>query len=115
MPLDIPSYLLGKKSGGGGGTSDYDSLENKPQINSVTLTGDKSLADLGIEPFTGTDGVETGTAGFVPAPATTDEGKYLKSDGTWATAGGTTITYGNTDLTPGVSPLDEGAFYFYYE
>lgn len=51
MPIDIPSYLLGKKSGGGGGggTSDYDSLENKPQINGVTLSGNKTAEDLGIE------------------------------------------------------------------
>lgn len=33
--------------------------------------------------FTGTDGVDAGTAGKVPAPATTDAGKYLKADGTW--------------------------------
>ena len=36
------------ESGGGGGTSDYSDLTNKPQINSVTLSGNKSLADLGI-------------------------------------------------------------------
>lgn len=35
-------------SGGGGGTSDYSDLDNKPQINNVTLVGNKSLADLGI-------------------------------------------------------------------
>ena len=34
--------------GGGGGTTDYSELTNKPQINSVTLTGNKSLSDLGI-------------------------------------------------------------------
>ena len=34
---------------GGGGTSDYTDLINKPQINSVTLTGNKSLSDLGIQ------------------------------------------------------------------
>lgn len=34
--------------GGGGGTSDYSELSNKPKINSVTLTGNKSLEDLGI-------------------------------------------------------------------
>ena len=34
--------------GGSGGTSDYDQLENRPQINDVILTGNKSLADLGI-------------------------------------------------------------------
>jgi hypothetical protein len=37
--------------------------------------------------FTGTDGVNAGAAGLVPAPATTDAGKFLKSDGTWAEAG----------------------------
>lgn len=36
-------------SGGSGGTSDYTQLENKPQINSVELTGDKTLDDLGIQ------------------------------------------------------------------
>lgn len=34
--------------GGSGGTSDYDQLSNRPQINSVTLTGNKSLSDLDI-------------------------------------------------------------------
>lgn len=34
-------------SGGGGGTSNYNDLSNKPSINSVTLSGDKSLSDLG--------------------------------------------------------------------
>lgn len=33
---------------GGGGTSDYTDLENKPSINNVTLSGNKSLNDLGI-------------------------------------------------------------------
>lgn len=31
------------------GTLDYTELSNKPQINSVTLTGNKSAADLGLE------------------------------------------------------------------
>ena len=34
--------------GEGGGTSDYSDLTNKPQIAGVTLSGDKSLHDLGI-------------------------------------------------------------------
>lgn len=33
---------------GGGGTTDYTQLTNKPQINSVELSGNKSLSDLGI-------------------------------------------------------------------
>jgi len=35
------------QSGGGGGTSDYTDLTNKPSINNVALIGDKSLSDLG--------------------------------------------------------------------
>lgn len=31
----------------GGGTEDYDELENRPQIGGVTLTGNKTLHDLG--------------------------------------------------------------------
>lgn len=40
------------------------------------------------EDFVGTDGVNAGTAGLVPAPTTSDTDKYLKSDGTWATVSG---------------------------
>lgn len=36
------------RGGGGGGTSDYTELDNKPQINSVTLSGNKSASDLGL-------------------------------------------------------------------
>lgn len=34
--------------GSGGGTSDYTGLTNKPQINSIELTGDKTADDLGL-------------------------------------------------------------------
>ena len=34
--------------GGGGGTSNYNDLSNKPQINGVTLTGNKTSSDLGL-------------------------------------------------------------------
>ena len=33
----------------GQGTLDYESLENKPQVNGVTLIGDMSASDLGLE------------------------------------------------------------------
>ena len=36
------------KGGGSGGTTNYEALNNKPKINNVELTGNKSLADLGI-------------------------------------------------------------------
>ena len=37
---------------GGGGTDDYNSLTNQPKINNVTLRGNKTLEDLGINPLT---------------------------------------------------------------
>lgn len=42
--LDDIATLL---ENGAGGTTDYSDLTNKPSINGVTLSGDKSLADLG--------------------------------------------------------------------
>lgn len=36
--------------GGGGGTSDYTNLTNKPKINNVELNGNKTSSDLGIQP-----------------------------------------------------------------
>lgn len=39
--------------GGSGGTSDYTDLTNKPKINNVELSGNKSLSDLGITNFSG--------------------------------------------------------------
>ena len=36
------------KGKGGGGSSNYNDLSNKPQINGVTLSGNKSLADIGV-------------------------------------------------------------------
>ena len=38
------------ESGGGGGTSDYTDLSNKPQINGHTLSGNQSASDLGLAP-----------------------------------------------------------------
>lgn len=40
----------GDSGSGGSGTSDYSALTNKPQINSVELSGNKTLSDLGIQP-----------------------------------------------------------------
>lgn len=55
----------------------------------VTITGNViSATDTTYSNFVGTDGTAAGTAGLVPAPATTDAGKFLKADGTWDTAGG---------------------------
>lgn len=36
------------KGSGSGGTTDYNDLENKPQINSTTLSGNKTTSDLNL-------------------------------------------------------------------
>lgn len=96
--------------GGGGGTSDFNDLSNRPKYNGSDMTGSTNIpevktytagsnvsisdqnvisaTDTTYSNFTGTDGTAAGTAGLVPAPATTDVGKFLKADGTWDTAGG---------------------------
>lgn len=44
----IPTGTLLGTLSVGAGTTDYNGLENKPQINNVTLSGNKSAADLGL-------------------------------------------------------------------
>lgn len=41
------AVLLAKIKSGGGGTKNYNDLTNKPTINGVELTGEKSLEDIG--------------------------------------------------------------------
>ena len=73
-------------------TFNYDSRELQSKLTAgtnVTITGTTiSATDTTYSNFTGTDGQAAGAAGLVPAPATTDDGKYLKADGTWATLPG---------------------------
>lgn len=46
--IDEVKGALKRPSGDGGGTTDYDSLENKPSINNVPLTGNKNTVDLNL-------------------------------------------------------------------
>lgn len=67
--------------------------------NNITIAGNNviSATDTTYSDFTGTDGTAAGVAGLVPAPATTDAGKFLKADGTWDTAGGAANNINSTD------------------
>lgn len=69
---------------------DTDTIQEKLTAGSnVSISGNTiSATDTTYLNFTGTDGTAVGTAGLVPAPATTDAGKFLKADGTWDSAGG---------------------------
>jgi hypothetical protein len=128
----------GGGGGGGGGTTytagdgiditdntisvDTDTIQEKLTAGSnITISDDTiSATDTTYSAFTGTDGTSAGTAGLVPAPATTDAGKFLKADGTWDTAGGggavktlTTADYNYPTNTPdGIALwlLDEGQY-----
>lgn len=42
-------YKLSEGGSGGGGTTNYNDLTNKPSINGVTLSGNKTTNDLGID------------------------------------------------------------------
>ncbi|MCM1324144.1 MAG: hypothetical protein NC218_08275 [Acetobacter sp.] len=68
--LDMRVEAL-EDQGGGGGTSNYEQLTNKPQINGVELVGDKSDEELGVErlftanaPLRKEDVVQTSIKGF---------------------------------------------------
>ena len=95
----VKTYNLGG-GGGGGGTSDYTDLDNKPQINSVTLTGNKTGEDLGLltNKATGTDalsliGSATTKAGAVNIGNTSSAATaYNVAIGQNASAGGNNVS-----------------------
>lgn len=82
---------------GGGGTSDYDDLTDKPKINNVTLSGNKSTSDLSIH-----DVPSGGTSGQVLSKASGTD-----YDLTWTTPSGVQIktetVSGNTNGNGAIS------------
>lgn len=76
---------------------------------SIDSSNEISATDTTYSNFVGTDGVDAGTSGLVPAPAATDASKFLRSDGTWATAGGGGGSYSagyGIDITSGTISVD---------
>ena len=63
--------------GGSSGTTDYELLENKPQINGIELLGNKSLSELGIDIPTKTSELEN-DSGFIDDTAL--ENYYTKTE-----------------------------------
>ena len=84
--------IPGGGGGGGEGTSNYNDLSNKPKINGVTLSGNKTSADLGLQEEIDDledirDGAEKGATAVQPSAlddyqtqAITDEGGYFTDD-----------------------------------
>ena len=48
----LGSFSLSKNGGGAGGTTNYNDLTNKPKVNGIVLSGNKTSADLGITTLT---------------------------------------------------------------
>ena len=65
--------------GESGGTSDYEDLSNKPSINNVTLEGNKTLENLGINFFYKSVGISQDIGSFIQA---NDNGYYYTLENT---------------------------------
>lgn len=101
-----------------GTLADQTDLQNALNAKQGTLTAGANISianneisatDTTYSDFTGTDGQTAGTAGLVPAPATTDAGKFLKADGTWGTAGGGGPTVVQTTGTSQTDVMSQNA------
>lgn len=85
-----------KNSDVGGGTSDYQDLDNKPQINGITLSGNKTAEDLNLT-WVGTQAQYDAIVSKNPAVL------YFITDGAQNSKGWTdiigTLTAGSTEIT----------------
>ena len=77
ITIDENNVISATGGGGSGGTTDYELLENKPQINGIELLGNKSLTDLGIYIPTKTSELEN-DSGFINDTAL--ENYYTKTE-----------------------------------
>lgn len=77
------AFILTTGGGGGGtgGTSNYDELSNRPAINNVTLSGNKTSGQLGLEPS-----ISSGTTE-----------QYWRGDKTWQNLNKSAVGLGNVD------------------
>lgn len=99
--MDMYDILLARNlgSGGSGGTTNYNALENKPEINGVTLQGDKSSTELKIagkivdggtgEVFNDySNNIASGNGSHAEGVSTTASGNYAHAEGYATTASG---------------------------
>lgn len=102
----MPSIMHGGLNySGGGGISDYPELTNKPQINGVTLSGNKTTRDLGIiEEITWDDYLALSTV----EKNNPDKTYYIKDMGSSSGSGRIkTLLWGNETITyPATMPSD---------
>ena len=98
---------------GGSGTSDYTDLDNKPQINGVTLTGNKSLSQLGIQSELAFDNTPTQnsnnpvkSSGVYDAINGITEVSSSQAEADWEAVFGAFSNYGNLIVSNNASTLD---------
>lgn len=132
--MDNYGLLFSKSLGGGGGsgTTNYNELSNKPQINSVTLSGNKSLDALGIqaqltfdtEPTEdSTNPVESGGVYSalstkqdtltIDATPTENSSNPVQSGGTYTALAGKqdTLTFDDSPTSGSSNPVKSGGVY----
>lgn len=87
MSISVETLALAKKytdesggGGGGGGTSNYNQLSNLPQINGVTITGNKSAADLSLASSSDIPEAATAAPSDLGTAAVGSSTKYAKED-----------------------------------
>ena len=97
-----------------GGTSDYSDLTNKPKINNVELSGNKSLSDLGITNLNNVlDGNAIGSARTLGAKDSEGQplGEYAWAEGSNTIARGWgSHAEGNNTIASGESSHAEGSY-----
>lgn len=82
--------------GGGGGTSDYNLLNNKPKVNNITIEGELTLSDLGIQPAISFPG---------------DPTKYMDGTGEFSTPDSGVVDYSTSEVNTGVKWDDSKDIY----
>lgn len=70
----------------------FDTLSGGKKIGTAE-NSDDTTTDIYVPNMSGASASEAGSNGLVPAPASGDQGKFLRGDGTWQNAGG-----GGSDL-----------------
>ncbi len=87
--------------GGGGGTSNYNLLTNKPSINGVELIGDKTTSQLGIPVYTAGDNVQI-------------EDTTINARMPYAQVDSTSTATAYTATVPNITALKTGVFCYLY-
>lgn len=110
------------RTAGSTGTRDYNTITNKPQINSITLEGDKSSEDLGLQPVGDYEPANSNIQSHISDSSihltstektnvgklvsTGDGSKYLGDDGNYTTVSSGTMDYDELSNKPSINSVE---------